>query len=118
VSDRAKARDLGGRTVVLKLKRSDHTLLTRRSGLAEPTRMADRIYRTARALFDAAGGGRAGPFRLIGVGLGDLVPAAAADLSGDLLDPAARRRIEAERAADAIRARFGAAAIVRGRALR
>jgi DNA polymerase-4 len=116
VADRAKAKGRAGRIVVLKLKRSDHRLLTRRHALSEPTQIADRIYRTARALFDQAG--EAGPFRLIGVGLSEIVPAVGADLSGDLLDPQAKARAAAERASDAIRARFGAEAIVKGRALR
>ncbi len=55
-----------------------------------------------------------GPFRLIGVGLSDLVPEARADMTGDLLDPDAARRAKAERAADRIRERFGADAIVKG----
>ena len=42
----------------------------------------------------------------------------AADLSGDLLDPGAAKRSEAERATDKIRARFGSDAILKGRALR
>jgi DNA polymerase-4 len=116
VADRAKARDLAGRTVVLKLKRADHALVTRRRALAEPTQIADRLYRVVRALFDAAP--TRGPFRLIGVGLTDLAPDAAADRMADLLDPAAGRRAAAERATDAIRARFGPEAIVKGRALR
>ena len=115
VSDRAKAKDLAGRVVVLKLKRADFALLTRRSALREPTQIADRIYRTARALLDAA---PAGPFRLIGVGLAELAPAAGADRGGDLFDADAARRAEAERATDAIRARFGTGAILKGRALR
>jgi DNA polymerase IV len=52
------------------------------------------------------------------VGLSDLTPAEGADRMGDLLDPDAARRAAAERAADAIRARFGADAILKGRALR
>jgi DNA polymerase-4 len=55
---------------------------------------------------------------LIGVGISDLAPEAEADLSSDLLDPDARKRAAAERATDAIRARFGAEAIIRGRSLR
>jgi len=116
VADRAKAKGRAGRVVVLKLKRADHRLLTRRHALHEPTQIADRIYREARALFDKASA--AGPFRLIGVGLSDIVPAAGADLSGDLLDPQAAARAGAERASDAIRARFGTQAILKGRALR
>jgi DNA polymerase-4 len=59
-----------------------------------------------------------GPFRLIGVGLSDIVPAREADLTPDLLDPQAALRAGAERATDAIRARFGPDAIVKGRSLR
>jgi DNA polymerase-4 len=116
VSDRAKARGLAGRTVVLKLKRGDFQTVTRRHALGDATQMADRIYRAARELFDHAG--TAGPFRLIGVGIADLVGEDQADRSGDLLDPEAGKRAKAERAADAIRARFGADAIIKGRALR
>ncbi len=116
VSDRAKARALAGRVVTLKLKRADHRLLTRRASLREPTQLADRIYRTARALFDQLD--ERGPFRLLGCGLSALGPEAEADAAGDLLDPGAVRRSRAERAADEIRRRFGAGAIVKGRALR
>ena len=116
VSDRAKAKALAGRIVTLKLKRADFALITRRHALRQPTQMADTLYREARALYDAAGA--AGPFRLLGVGISDLVAETEADLSADLLDPTAVARARAERAADAIRARFGHEAIVKGRALR
>lgn len=116
VADRAKAKALGGRTVTLKLRRANHALLTRRHSLGEPTQLTDRIYRAARTLFDHTA--ETGPFRLIGVGLADLAPADQADLTADLLDPDAARRARAERATDAIRARFGADAIRKGRALR
>ncbi len=116
VSGRAKACGLAGRVVTLKLKRADHRLLTRRVSLRDATQMADRIYRTARELFDNAA--EAGPFRLIGVGLSELVPAEQSDLSGNLLDPQEARRLQAEKAADRIRERFGHDAIVKGRALR
>ncbi|MBK5928135.1 DNA polymerase IV [Rhodobaculum claviforme] len=115
VADRAKAHGLAGRVVTLKLKRADFRLLTRRSSLREPTQMADAIWRAADPLL-AAEAPRA-PFRLIGVGLSDLGPAGAADRTGDLLDAQHARRAAAERATDAIRARFGAGAILRGRAL-
>ncbi len=116
VADRAKAKGLAGRTVTLKLKKGDFQLVTRRHSLSDPTQLTDRIYRAARDLYDHAG--TKGPFRLIGVGISDLAPEDQADLSQDLLDPDARRRAAAERATDAIRARFGAEAIIKGRALR
>lgn len=116
VSDRAKAKGLAGKTVTLKLKRADFQLISRRHSLSDPTQLGDRIYRAARAMFDQAG--NRGPFRLIGVGISDLAPEAQADLSADLLDPTAGKRAAAERATDAIRARFGREAIIKGRALR
>ncbi|WP_374375035.1 DNA polymerase IV [Tabrizicola sp.] len=116
VADRAKAKRLSGRTVTLKLKKGDFQLVTRRHALSDPTQLTDRIYRAARDLFDHAG--TKGPFRLIGVGISDLAPEDQADLSGNLLDPNATRRAAAERATDAIRAKFGAEAIIKGRALR
>ncbi|SLN68150.1 DNA polymerase IV [Aquimixticola soesokkakensis] len=116
VSDRAKAKGLAGRTVTLKLKRADFSLISRRHALGDPTQMADRIYRTAHDLLVATGKG--GPYRLIGVGISDLASADLADRSGDLLDPDAGKRAAAERAADAIRKKFGKDAILKGRALR
>lgn len=116
VADRAKAKNLAGRVVTLKLKRADHTLLSRRISLSDPTQLADRIYRTARALFDQVGD--KGPYRLLGCGISDLCDASSADKLGDLLDPGAVRRSGAERATDAIRERFGGKAIVKGRTLR
>ncbi|MBC7141979.1 MAG: DNA polymerase IV, partial [Rhodobacteraceae bacterium] len=116
VADRTKAKGLAGRTVTLKLKRADFTAITRRHTLREPTRIADRLYREAAELLAQVGD--KGPYRLIGVGLSDIVPARAADLTPDLLDPTAAKRAVAERATDAIRARFGPNAIVKGRSLR
>ena len=116
VADRAKAKNIAGRVVNLKLKRANHSLLSRQSQLTDPTQIADRIYRTARDLFDIVGD--QGPYRLLGVGLSHLTSAEDADSSGDLLDPNAEQRAKAERATDAIRKRFGTDAILKGRSLR
>ena len=116
VSDRAKARRMAGRVVTLKLKRADHSTLTRRQSLRDASQMADTIYRTARHLLDQVGDDT--PYRLIGVGLSQLVPEEGAGLSGDLLDTQARARGMAERATDEIRRRYGSDAIIKGRALR
>jgi DNA polymerase-4 len=116
VSARAKTHQRAGGVVALKLKRADHSLISRRQAIDAPTCMADRIYRTAlpmlRREIDSA------PFRLIGVGLASLVPQHEASEAGDLLDPMAAQRLAAERATDEIRARFGPAAIQLGRSLR
>ncbi|MEL7026741.1 MAG: DNA polymerase IV, partial [Pseudomonadota bacterium] len=116
VTDRAKAKGIAGRVVTLKAKRHDFKTLTKRQSLREPTQIGDRLYHTARDLFDQIS--TEGPFRLIGVGLSDLVPETGADLSGDLLDPQADKRAGAERAADQIKAKFGKDAILKGRSLR
>jgi DNA polymerase-4 len=116
VADRAKARGLAGRVVVLKLKRADFGLVTRRVSLGSPTQTADRIWREAEAMLAALPGGVA--YRLIGVGITEIGPEAGADRTDDLLDPGAAKRAAAERATDAIRARFGHDAIIKGRALR
>jgi len=116
VSGRAKAKEIAGRVVVLKLKRADHRLITRRRALREPTQSAERIFREADALLQAIPPGEA--YRLLGVGLGDLVDASEADRVDDLLAPDAARKQKAEKATDKIRARFGPDAIVKGRALR
>ena len=116
VSERAKAKGQAGRIVTLKLKRANHTQLSRRVSLYDPTQMADRIYRTARDLM--ANVGDQGPYRLIGVGISELSSADTADLSVDLLDQGAAKRAAAERATDKIRAKFGRDAIKKGRALR
>jgi|TARA_B110000305_G_scaffold238667_1_gene304617 DNA polymerase-4 len=116
VADRAKAKHLAGMVIVLKLKRKDHSLITRRKALRDATQLADKIYRTARSLFDQVE--HKGPFRLIGTGLAHLCSEENAERSEDLLDPKAAQRGQAERATDQIRARFGAEAILKGRALR
>ena len=116
VSARAKARSLAGGVVVLKLRRADFGILTRRQTLSEPTRMADRLYRTALPMLRRDI--NSGPFRLIGVGLSALQAASDSELTPDLLNAEAARRLVAEGAADEIRAKFGPNSIRLGRSLR
>ncbi|MCE5973343.1 DNA polymerase IV [Sinirhodobacter sp. WL0062] len=113
---RMKAKGLEGRTVTLKLRRADFSALSRQMQLEEPSQLADTLYREGTRLLDALP--EHGPFRLIGIGYSDLTPASGRDPVGDLLDPQARARAGAERAADKIRAKFGSDAIRTGRGLR
>jgi len=112
-SDRAKAKGLAGRTVTLKLKTAAFRSLTRQERPADPTNLTDTIYRLGEAMLLRML--PEGPFRLIGIGVSDLVPAAD-DAPTLFAEDAASRRAEA--VTDAIRARFGKDAIIRGRALR
>jgi DNA polymerase-4 len=115
VSARAKAHAMAGRTIVLKLKTADFRLRTRSASLDAPTQLADRIFRTAQtALKREADGTR---FRLLGVGLSGLAPAAEADPQS-LIDPQNDKRAATERAMDKIRSKFGGEAVNKGRGLR
>jgi DNA polymerase IV len=116
VSARAKASGLAGRIVTLKLKRSDHHVVTRRHSLEYPTQLADLIYRTSRDMLQCNLNNFC--FRLIGLGLSELIEANEPDQYLGLIDQQQGRRIEAERLTDQIRARFGEESIAFGRSFR
>jgi len=114
VSGRLKRNGLAARTVTLKLKTADFRLLSRSRSLESPTQLAEVLYRTAEALLLREADGR--KFRLIGVGGAELENAAGAD-QPDLLDPGAQRRARVEQAMDAVRAKLGPDALIKGRSL-
>ncbi len=114
VSERAKASGLAGRTVVLKLKTSAFKTVTRNRRLPEPTQLADTLFKTGCAMMEPLADGTA--YRLVGIGISDLVDDSVAD-PGDLADPTAKERREAERAMDKVRAKYGRNAIIKGRSL-
>ncbi|QKV17974.1 DNA polymerase IV [Oricola thermophila] len=111
VSQRLKAADLAGRTVTLKLKDRQFRTRTRNRQLADRTRLADRIFRTALPMLEKELDGT--EFRLLGVGVSDLARDATADPS-DLIDTAAEQRARAEAAMDKVRAKFGTRALETG----
>ncbi len=112
VHRRLKAEELAGGTVTLKLKTADFRTVTRSRTGAETTQLAKRIFDQARELLMPEARGKTA-FRLIGVGVTGLTPAGEAD-RGDLLDHQLKRDIATESAVDAIRAKFGNAAVIRG----
>ncbi|MEZ6030269.1 MAG: DNA polymerase IV [Hyphomonadaceae bacterium] len=113
-ADRAKDSGVEGRVVTLKLKSHDFRTITRRVSLGEPTQLAQVIFRAAKPMLAReATGGR---YRLLGVGISDLVDAKADAL--DLADPKSLKRAKAERAADKAREKFGDAAVMTGRGAR
>jgi len=116
VAARARAADIAGRTLTLKLRDAKFRTITRRMQFPDATLLAHRIFEAARGLCaPETGGGKA--FRLIGVGLSDFQAADGAD-KGDLLDARTPKLAAAESAVAKARARFGTGAVVTGRALK
>jgi DNA polymerase IV len=114
VSARLKAKELAGTTVTLKLKTADFRLRTRALSLGAPTQLAAKIFGAGRELLGRETDGT--KFRLIGIGVSALAGAEEAD-PADLVDVSGRRNAAAEHAVDALRAKFGRDAVIRGIAL-
>jgi DNA polymerase-4 len=114
VARQARAAGVAGRVVQLKLKTADFKILTRRRTLPVATQTAKRLFAVGRELLAVEARGR--PYRLIGIGLADL--ADAASVEADFFAGEEKRALAEETTLDAIRARFGPAAVVSGRALR
>jgi DNA polymerase-4 len=114
VSARLKAQDLAGATVTLKLKTADFRLRTRAQSLGASTQLAAKIFATGRTLLRRETDGT--KFRLIGVGVSALAPAADAD-PADLIDVGGQRAAAAEHAIDRLREKFGRDAVLKGLAL-
>ncbi|WP_353413944.1 DNA polymerase IV [Brucella sp. NBRC 12953] len=111
VSQRLKVGDIAGRTVILKLKTQDFKLRTRNRQLADPTQLADRIFRTGLQLLDKELDGTR--FRLLGIGVSELSSDERAD-PPDLVDTQATKRAVAESAIDRLRDKFGRNAVETG----
>ncbi|WP_432511939.1 DNA polymerase IV [Kineococcus sp. SYSU DK001] len=106
---RARAQGLAGRTVVLKVRFSDFTTITRSRTLPERTDVTREIHATARDLFDGLGLERA-RLRLVGVRLEGLADSATAPRQLVLGERAHGWR-EADGAVDRAGARFGAGSV-------
>ncbi|MBK4346082.1 DNA polymerase IV [Lacisediminihabitans changchengi] len=91
-----------GRTVVLKLRYSDFSTITRSRTIAEPTDLGRRIYEEVREIYE--GLGTHGAVRLIGVRVEQLAPGGGQAMG--LWDDDESWR-EAEDTMDAVSARFG-----------
>ncbi|WP_240629957.1 DNA polymerase IV [Specibacter cremeus] len=109
VAKRLRAASLVGRTVALKLKYADFSTINRSRAIGSGVDSAGQIYGAALGLLQGLGR-RPQYVRLIGVRVEQLEPAdrAAVQLS---LDPREDNARTAERASDAVAARFGGAAI-------
>ena len=106
VGRRLRAAGLRARTVQLKLKRADFTLVTRRATLDIATDDGQLLYRTAAALLARE---PARPTRLTGVSAQNLVAANAPQLGMFAPPPTAAQALN--RALDAISDKFGAGTV-------
>src|SRR2546421_312829 len=83
VSARLKTGNLAGSTITLKLKTADFRLRTRARTLGDPTQLVTKIFGAGRDLLERESDGTR--FRLIGIGISELVTAEKGD-PVDLLD--------------------------------
>jgi len=111
----AKARrdGIAGRVVTLKLRRTDFRILTRRRTLADPVQTSRTLFAEGRALLQPELGT---PYRLIGIGMADLVDAA--DVAPGLFAADRTRELTTETTIDRLRDRFGPGAVISGRSLK
>ncbi|HEY9216509.1 MAG TPA: DNA polymerase IV [Phenylobacterium sp.] len=114
VARQARAAEVTGRVVTLKLKSAEFQTVTRRRTLPVPTQTARTLFAVGRELLKAEAKGRS--YRLIGIGIADLEPAGAA--ASDFFAGDEKRALVEEKTMDAIRTRFGPKAVISGRALR
>lgn len=123
VAHRLKKSHLAGRTVQLKLKTSTFKILTRRTTLPAGTQLADTLFRAADGMLRAeVARDRRRRYRLIGVGASELAEPGTALPQVDLFGEAPKspddpRSAKVEKAMDAVREKFGTAAIGMGRGL-
>ena len=113
VSSRMKAQGLAGGRVTLKLKRPDHSLLTRGQTLGERTDKAHILFAVGRELL-ARETGRGRRYRLLGIGADQLGPPGGQSLL-DIADEGGRRRDDLEAAIDDLHARMGRDSLQSGR---
>jgi DNA polymerase-4 len=114
VARHARKDGIAGRVVTLKLRTTDFRILTRRRTIAVPTQTARTLFAVGRELLAKEATGR--PYRLIGIGIAELVDAGAVE--DDFFAGEERRALAGEQTLDRIRARFGADAVTSGRILR
>ncbi|GAA0638781.1 DNA polymerase IV [Brevundimonas lenta] len=113
LASKARADGVASRVIVLKLRRTDFKIVTRRITVPEPVQTARALFAAGRELM-APELGR--PYRLIGIGMGDVVDAV--DAPSALFESTETRTLKTETAIDKLRAKFGKTAVVAGRALK
>ncbi|WP_395670765.1 DNA polymerase IV [Phenylobacterium sp.] len=114
VARQARRAGVAGRVVTLKLRTTDFRIVTRRRTIPVATQTAKTLFAVGRELLAREADGRF--WRLIGIGIADLVEAEVA--TADFFAGDERRALAGEKTLDAIRARFGPTAVTSGRILK
>jgi DNA polymerase-4 len=112
LASKARRDGVASRVLVLKLRRTDFKIVTRRISLPEPVQTARALFAAGRDLLRPELGR---PYRLIGIGMAEVEDAVDAPA---LFETTEARSLKTETAIDALRARFGDEAVVAGRALK
>ena len=113
LASKARRDGVASRALVLKLRRTDFKIVTRRQTVAEPIQTARALFAVGRALLKPELGR---PYRLIGIGMADVQDAD--DAPAALFDTTEVRTLKTETAIDRLREKFGKDAVVAGRALK
>ncbi len=113
VAAKARRDGVASRVIVLKLRRPDFRIVTRRRTLPDPVQTARALFAVGRDLLKPELGR---PYRLIGIGMADI--ADAEDTPAGLFDTGEQRTLKTETTIDTLRQRFGPGAVVAGRALK
>ncbi|MGV9010102.1 DNA polymerase IV [Brevundimonas sp.] len=111
LASKARRDGVASRVIVLKLRRTDFKIATRRISLPEPVQTARALFAAGRELL-APELGR--PYRLIGIGMAEVVDAVDTPV---LFETTETRTLKTETAIGTLRAKFGQGAVIAGRAL-
>ena len=117
VGCRMRRHNLRGRTVHLKIRFADFSMITRSKTLPEPTNITQEIWQAAAEIFSKRLPARHLPVRLLGMGVSGLDDTGL--VQGQLFDRQAReKQARLDSITDEVKDRFGTVAIRRGSTLR
>ena len=113
LASKARRDGVASCAIVLKLRRADFKIITRRHTVAEPIQTARALFAIGRELLKPELGI---PYRLIGIGMADVQDAV--EGASGLFASTETRALKTETTIDKLRAKFGKDAVVAGRALK
>ncbi|CAN5338034.1 DNA polymerase IV [soil metagenome] len=113
LASKARRDGVASRVIVLKLRRTDFKIVTRRITAPDPVQTARGLFALGRELMKPELGR---PYRLIGIGMAEVQDAVEGPTG--LFAAAATRTLKTETTIDKLREKFGKDAVIAGRALK